>query len=435
MVKSRAKFFMEFWDTRYVTQLYLFSVLKISNIFRLGFGSALCAFSRPSLDQSRSRSFADLVKGSGWAEAPTTMDENKAQQDQDPHTTDWNRPPSSQDSEEAKVLPEDGSFNDNPTADNSGDGRLSKRPKTFDGMASKPTSSAGISGGISTASTAGAASDVGEARDEVVLRPQSWSCMLRSTRTTKRAHGVVGDEDYSTALGASLWTMQQESLFTDATVEVDGKVFHCHRAVMCAGSGLFRAMFTGGLRESAAQTAQIHDVSAETFAIVVRFLYTGEARLTNVVEAERVLLAADLLDVVPLRKVSATWIHDNLTASGCARIWGTADQLCEPLLAGRARDVACQHILTLLHDEAFLLELRPQHIAELLQTDTLSVNSEDDAVELVTLWIDADPEVRQGMLPSLVHKVRLGAVSASVAEALQVHLAATPVELLAPHCL
>ena len=225
-------------------------------------------------------------------------------------------------------------------------------------------------------------------------------------------------------LGAALWAMQQDAVFTDACVSAGGREFRCHRAVLCAGSGLFRAMFTGGLRETTAQTAQIHDVSAAAFAVVLRFLYTGEARFGDVPAAEAVLLAADRLDVAPLRARSAAWIRDNLTPRDCARVWGMAEQLCVASLAQRAREVACDHVLTLRHDEAFLLQLQPQHMLELLQSDFLCINSEDEAVELIRAWIQADAEARRALLAPLTLRIRFTAVSPGVAAELLQQLAA-----------
>jgi hypothetical protein len=225
-------------------------------------------------------------------------------------------------------------------------------------------------------------------------------------------------------LGAALWAMQQDGLFTDARLSVEGCEFRCHRAVLCAGSGLFRAMFTGGLRETTAQTAEIHDVSAASFAVVLRFLYTGEAPLGDVHAAEAVLLAADLLDVAPLRARSAAWIHDNLAPRDCARVWNTAEQLCVASLAKRTLEVACDHAQTLRHDQAFLSALKPQHMMELLQSDTLCLNSEDEAVELIHAWIQVDADARRALLAPLILHIRVTAVSPSVAAALLQQLAA-----------
>ena len=203
----------------------------------------------------------------------------------------------------------------------------------------------------------------------------------------------VADDAYSVALGSALWAMQQDDLFTDASVAVDGQIFRCHRVVLSAGSGLFRAMFAGGLREASAQAAEVHDVAADTFAKVLEFLYTGEAKLAEEAEAEAVLVAADLLDVKALRACCADWLHDHLTPRNCARVWGTAQRLYLEPLAQRARDLLANSLMQ--NDEALVRDLAPHHLAELLELDSLAVTSEDQVVALLSAWVQVCASKRQ----------------------------------------
>ena len=203
----------------------------------------------------------------------------------------------------------------------------------------------------------------------------------------------VADDAYSVALGSALWAMQQDDLFTDASVAVDGQIFRCHRVVLSAGSGLFRAMFAGGLREASAQAAEVHDVAADTFAKVLEFLYTGEAKLAEEAEAEAVLVAADLLDVKALRACCADWLHDHLTPRNCARVWGTAERLYLEPLAQRARDLLANSLMQ--NDEALVRDLAPHHLAELLELDSLAVTSEDQVVALLSAWVQVCASKRQ----------------------------------------
>ena len=203
----------------------------------------------------------------------------------------------------------------------------------------------------------------------------------------------VADDAYSVALGSALWAMQQDDLFTDASVAVDGQIFRCHRVVLSAGSGLFRAMFAGGLREASAQAAEVHEVAADTFAKVLEFLYTGEAKLAEEAEAEAVLVAADLLDVKALRACCADWLHGHLTPRNCARVWGTADRLCLEPLAQRARDLLANSLMQ--NDEALVRDLAPHHLAELVELDSLAVTSEDQVVALLSAWVQVCASKRQ----------------------------------------
>ena len=50
-------------------------------------------------------------------------------------------------------------------------------------------------------------------------------------------------------LGASVQAMYQQRLFTDATIVVEGKTLHVHRAVLAAASPVFERMFSSHMQE------------------------------------------------------------------------------------------------------------------------------------------------------------------------------------------
>ena len=137
----------------------------------------------------------------------------------------------------------------------------------------------------------------------------------------------------------------------------------------------------------------MHEVAADTFAKVLEFLYTGEAKLAEEAEAEAVLVAADLLDVKALRACCADWLHGHLTPRNCARVWGTADRLCLEPLAQRARDLLANSLMQ--NDEALVRDLAPHHLAELLELDSLAVTSEDQVVALLSAWVQVCASKRQ----------------------------------------
>ena len=64
--------------------------------------------------------------------------------------------------------------------------------------------------------------------------------------------------------------------FADIEFLVSGVDFKAHRAVVCARSAVFAAMFTSGMGESETGRVEITDVSPETFADFLRFVYTGQ---------------------------------------------------------------------------------------------------------------------------------------------------------------
>lgn len=54
-----------------------------------------------------------------------------------------------------------------------------------------------------------------------------------------------------------------------------------HKAILCARSAYFRAMFTLGMRESKQSEVEILDVDETSFKGMLQFLYTGHVDLTT----------------------------------------------------------------------------------------------------------------------------------------------------------
>ena len=50
-------------------------------------------------------------------------------------------------------------------------------------------------------------------------------------------------------LGTSMQAMYKQQLFTDATVSVEGQLFHAHRAVLATASPVFERMFKSHMQE------------------------------------------------------------------------------------------------------------------------------------------------------------------------------------------
>ena len=51
--------------------------------------------------------------------------------------------------------------------------------------------------------------------------------------------------------------------------------------MMAASSDYFRAMFTNNLAESGQEQININGIDAKSMELVVKYLYTGEAKLTS----------------------------------------------------------------------------------------------------------------------------------------------------------
>ncbi len=63
----------------------------------------------------------------------------------------------------------------------------------------------------------------------------------------------------------------------DVTVEVAGRRFYAHRAILAARCDYFRQRLEGGFADGGEQLMQLPDADPEAFEVVLRHIYTGEA--------------------------------------------------------------------------------------------------------------------------------------------------------------
>lgn len=58
-----------------------------------------------------------------------------------------------------------------------------------------------------------------------------------------------------------MYMMRQHHMLTDVVLEVEQELFHVHKVVLSSASPYFKAMFTGGLKESEMSRVKLQGVS------------------------------------------------------------------------------------------------------------------------------------------------------------------------------
>lgn len=63
--------------------------------------------------------------------------------------------------------------------------------------------------------------------------------------------------------------MRSHHMLTDVVLEVQSELFHAHKLVLSAASPYFKAMFTGGLKESEMSRVKLQGVSSKTGFLIL----------------------------------------------------------------------------------------------------------------------------------------------------------------------
>nr|XP_006819062.1 PREDICTED: kelch-like protein 26-like [Saccoglossus kowalevskii] len=182
----------------------------------------------------------------------------------------------------------------------------------------------------------------------------------------------------------------------DVVLVAEDKKFYSHKAVLASCSDYFRAMFTGGMKESTTKQPeiQLHGVSAGGLATVLSFLYTTELNLSHS-NFESVLTAAShfqmetALDFCVNYLQSELGVENFLDLSNAATMYSLLDRFVDD---ERTMD---KFMLTATKDIDQIMELSVYQMNTFLKSDKLSLYPPLQVFSVFLKWVQYDPENRQ----------------------------------------
>ncbi|XP_035678420.1 kelch repeat and BTB domain-containing protein 8-like isoform X2 [Branchiostoma floridae] len=201
-------------------------------------------------------------------------------------------------------------------------------------------------------------------------------------------------------------SQRERAELTDVVLEVGGRSFPCHRAILASCSPYFRGMFTSGYAEAKQERISIQDVSPVAMATILDYIYDKSGCLQSEPDqVQAVMSAARLLQVDFVCKEAAEYMKNHLDVSNCTDVLMYADMLgdlvlvdyCATYIASRFDQVALQ---------PSFLQLPLALLQSLLTRDDLLTNSEDNVVQAALRWVEFDQEVRLRHLPTLCSSFR-----------------------------
>ncbi|XP_066303415.1 kelch-like protein 25 [Branchiostoma lanceolatum] len=219
-----------------------------------------------------------------------------------------------------------------------------------------------------------------------------------------------------------LVSQRENNEFLDVVVEVEGRQFPCHRAVL-ATTPYFKAMFSSKLAESTSKVITLHKISAKIFSKILDFVYTEKIRIGKD-DVQDILQAAHMLQFEEIMNFCSEFIRKNLCPSNCIGVMCLSDMYHDEYdfrqLKTKAEDMAVSHFLEARQSEEFL-GLSTQQLLDLLKHKKLQITNEDDIVLSVLRWLDHDPDGRKAAVSTILPAIRLLYVRVSVLSKLLSH--------------
>jgi hypothetical protein len=141
-----------------------------------------------------------------------------------------------------------------------------------------------------------------------------WLSDMHVLDVSKLEESEIASHSVSHLLRDLSTLVNNAEAFPDVRFLVEGREVYAHRAVLCARSAHFRAMFSSEFRERAQSVVELPDVSHAAFLAALAFLYTGMARDLAPDVALDVLGLADHLGLDGLRALCASSLMHSIDA-------------------------------------------------------------------------------------------------------------------------
>ncbi|XP_066273214.1 kelch repeat and BTB domain-containing protein 8-like isoform X5 [Branchiostoma lanceolatum] len=219
----------------------------------------------------------------------------------------------------------------------------------------------------------------------------------------------VTNDEHTNEVLRGLNKLRKRAELTDVVLEVEGRCFPCHRAVLASCIPYFQGMFASGYTEAKQERIHIQDVSEVAMATILDYAYTGCLQ-TEPDQVQAVMSAAGLFQVDFVCRHMAEYMEDHLDVFNCADVFIYADMLGNlGLRAASERHIASRFNQVALQPS--FLQLSLPLLQSLLNRDDLLANSEDDIVQVVLRWITFNHEERMQHLPAICRSLRRSFIS------------------------
>ncbi|XP_015906178.2 TD and POZ domain-containing protein 1-like isoform X1 [Parasteatoda tepidariorum] len=141
----------------------------------------------------------------------------------------------------------------------------------------------------------------------------------------------------------NLLRMFKEKKFSFVTLRTSTKEFSVHKAVLCARSPVFKAMFERKMKENDLNVVDIDDVESQTMTSLINFLHFEPLGDLSWEAAVKLYYAADKYDIKPLRKACVLRMKNELTNENICDSFVLANMHQDKDLMSCAGDYFCKH--------------------------------------------------------------------------------------------
>ncbi|KAM9476638.1 BTB/POZ domain-containing protein 9 isoform 1-T1 [Clarias gariepinus] len=208
-----------------------------------------------------------------------------------------------------------------------------------------------------------------------------------------RPLGSAAEVDHMHLLSEQLAALVPDEEYSDVTFLVEEKRFPAHRVILAARCQYFRALLYGGMRESQPQAeVRLEDTRAEAFSMLLRYLYTGRANLSEAKEETLLdfLGLAHRYGLQPLEASTCDYLRTLLNAQNVSLIFDVASLYHLSSLAEACCAYMDRHAVEVLKSDGFLA-LSKSALLTVAQRDSFAA-SEREIFQALCRWCKQNSE-------------------------------------------
>ncbi|XP_072027980.1 kelch-like ECH-associated protein 1 [Amphiura filiformis] len=191
-------------------------------------------------------------------------------------------------------------------------------------------------------------------------------------------------------------------------------LFPAHKAVLCAASTYFSAMFTSGFQEASQSEINIKGSSA-AFEQLLDFAYTGVIKMNTHLISDIISMASYMQfnKVVPLCSEFLNVAYDEklIRLPDAFNVLNIATAHELPSFQKHAKKYLAKHLVEFSETSVFLKDASPEYVESvLIRKDLMQWAKEEQILRAVVAWLKQDWDNRRLYAETFLRLIRLGQV-------------------------
>ncbi|KAL1498288.1 hypothetical protein ABEB36_009109 [Hypothenemus hampei] len=206
----------------------------------------------------------------------------------------------------------------------------------------------------------------------------------------------------------ALFELKENNQLCDATIVLDdGSEIPVHRAILCACSSYFRALFTTTLHNKEKNRVHLPGITSEMLQTLLVYVYLRKLDLDEQ-NVYSILVAADYLCILGALELCSKYLESILRPTTCINILAFArNHFCQELSENCWKYIM-KNFIQIAAQSSEILTLSLIELQEIINADDLNVKSEETVWETILRWIDYSIDERKQYIVELMKCIRLG---------------------------